>query len=133
MNYIRREPGFTMIEMLLALSAVSLCAVLCSALIALLPRSIAQHYEAEDALALRQLRFLLAQADTFTLTQEQLAFRYHTQFFTLEQYGHLLVKRPGFEVMMQQVDHIRFFKQNECYYLSYTRQTNSKEALLACE
>ena len=58
MNYIRREPGFTMIEMLLALSTVSLCAVLCGALIALLPRSIVQHYEAEDALALRQLRFL---------------------------------------------------------------------------
>lgn len=133
MRFIGKDRGFTMIEMVLILGCMGLCALLLSSLIALLPRLNAKSYTAEDAIALRQLQLILAQAQHMEIQEDTLIFTYHGETCSLELYADKLVKRDGFEVMMQGLDEISFDKTNGCVSLRYRRNHHTREVMLACE
>ncbi len=130
---IWKDQGFTMIEMIAMLGCLGLCAVLLSALIAFLPRLKAKDYTAEDAIALRQIQLILAQGKQMEVQNNTLTFLYHGDTYRLESYEDKLVKRDGFEVMMQGLDEITFHKEGFCVFLRYERNSQWREVMLACE
>lgn len=133
MRYMKQEQGFTMIEALLSLLCAALVCLLVSQAARLIVKSTQPDYEAEDLLAIKQLQLLLAQSDHLYIDKNQLYFTYHQEEFYLTKYQKLLVKRKGFEVIMQEIDQVNFIKKGNCYQMKIKRNDKIKSAVLACE
>lgn len=133
MRSIWKDQGFTMIEMVAMLGCMGLCAILLSALIVFLARLNIKDDTAEDAIALRQIQLILAQGKQLEVQGDTLTFLYHGNHCYLTLYEDKLIKRDGFEVMMQGLDEVSFRKEGVCVFLRYERNSQKKEVMLACE
>lgn len=133
MKSMKQEQGFTMIEALLSLLCASFVCMLITQCAKLTVSALQPDYEAEDRLAIKQLQLLLAQSDHLHIVDHQLHFTYHQEEFYLTQYENRLVKRKGFEVIMQEIDRLEFQKQGSCYQMVIHRKKQMKKAVLACE
>ncbi len=133
MNCMKKVHGFTMIEMLLTLGCIGLCVVLLTSMLHLISRMNHEHFVSEDALAIRQIQMILAQASDIAIDGCTLWFTYHGERFSIEQYDKQLVKRKGFEVLMQGLDEIAFYRTGACVGMEYRRDQQVKKAVLACE
>ncbi len=122
MKFMKQEQGFTMIEALLSLLCAALFCIVLSqtALIIVI-------------LAIKQLQLILAQSKSLRIVQNELHFIYHQEDFYLTRYKNALVKRKGFEVILQDIDSVRFTRSGSCYHLSYERNHQKKGAVLGCE
>lgn len=132
MKCMKLQQGFTMIELLITLLCVSLLSVLCTSLIALIMPLNQPSYEAEDDIGLKQLRLILAQANNIQVTPQVLYFEYHGDTYRIEQYQDRLVKRKGFEVLLQNIDAIDFEQSYDCVVMRYERDGKTKEETIAC-
>lgn len=133
MNLCKKQQGFTMIEMLITMSLMSLCAMLCTQIIALMVRFPKEDFRAEDSIALQQIQLILAQAQEYEIDGDQLYFQYHGDVFHFEQYGNQMVKRKGFEILLQDVDDLNFYVQGTCIVMEVVRDEASWQAKIACE
>lgn len=133
MNYLKQEQGFTMIEALLSLLCAALFTMILAQTASFIIPFTKSNYEAEDALAVRQLQLMLAQAKDIAIDQNRLVFTYHQESFYLVQYKDQLVKRKGFEVILQDIKQVRFFNSGQCYAMEYQRDDTVKRVVLACE
>lgn len=133
MNFINSRKGFTMIEMLCTLFALSLLSAALAGLLYAI-RQIPRHdYEVEDEIAVSQLQFLFAQGQHFQIENHQITMQYHGDEVRLEVYEDKIVKRPGFEVFLQDVDAVEFGWEGACVYAAWQRDTTWQEAILGCE
>ncbi len=133
MKYMNAQSGFTMIEVLLALLGTSLCTLLCVQIATLIGHHQINDHRVEDEIAIKQLRLILAQSEIMDVEEQCLSFYYHEDVFRLVRYEDKLVKRKGFEVMLQDVDSIQFYQENMCIFLSYRRDDRERQVELACE
>lgn len=127
------QSGFTMIEVLLALLGTSLCAMLCFQIARLIHQYQIDNYRAEDEIALKQVRIMLAQSEILDVQPDALSFYYHEDSFRLVRYENKLVKRKGFEVLLQDIDSARFYRENTCVFLQYRRGETDHQVVLTCE
>ena len=133
MKYMKQEHGFTMIEALLSLLCAALVCTLLVQTARLLIKGAVSNEEAEDRLAVKQLQLILAQSNDLYIEQNQLHFTYHQEAYYLTQYENKLVKRKGFEVILQNIDEVKFMKQGSCFQMTIKRLNKTKRAVLACE
>lgn len=133
MKFIRQEQGFTMIEALLSTLCAALFCMILSQSVLIMMKGIHYDFAAEDMLAIKQLQLMLAQADDFSIHDDKLYFTYHQDSFYLTQYQNSLVKRKGFEVILQDVDHVAFYNDKGCYHMRYQRNHTERKAVLVCE
>ena len=133
MKSMKQEHGFTMIEALLSLLCAALVCTLLTQTAKLLIRSAVSDREAEDRLAVKQLQLILAQSNNLYIEQNQLHFTYHREAYYLTQYENKLVKRKGFEVILQNIDEVSFTKQESCFQMTTKRLNKIKRVVLACE
>lgn len=132
-KYTYKQRGFTMIELLLALLCLSVCIPLFARIIFVLVKAVPKDYQAEDRVGVAQLQVIVAQSDSFELINGEAHMNYHDQTIRLVQYEDKLVKRSGFEVMLQNVDQVSFQIQNNCLNLQWQRGDHHEEAVLGCE
>lgn len=133
MKFIRQEQGFTMIEALLSLLCAALFCMALSQTALVIVKGTRLDYQAEDILAIKQMQLLLAQSKCFTIHNNELHFSYHQEDFYLTQYKNFLVKRKGFEVILQEVEKVSFQKVKNCYEMNYQRDNQNKRVVLVCE
>lgn len=133
MKFMKQEQGFTMIEALLSLVCVALFCIVLSQAALVIVKSTRIHHETEDILAIKQLQLILAQGTNFKIDQNELHFTYHREDYYLTQYKKSLVKRKGYEVLLQGIDSVHFSKSNNCYKMSYERKYQKKSVVLVCE
>ncbi|MCI8850579.1 MAG: ComGF family competence protein [Erysipelotrichaceae bacterium] len=133
MKFMKQEQGFTMIEALLSLLCAALFCIVLSQTALIIVKSTRVNHEAEDILAIKQLQLILAQSKSLRIVQNELHFIYHQEDFYLTRYKNALVKRKGFEVILQDIDSVRFTRSGSCYHLSYERNHQKKGAVLGCE
>lgn len=132
-NFLKRQAGFTMIEMLLALMIGSLCIVLCTKLLGIIRIKNMQNYQSEDAIAIRQLQLLFAIGENYEIHGATLFMDYEGKQIRLEQYDHALVRRSGFVVFLQNVDQIEWVQQGRCILLQWKRKQAVSNAVVGCE
>ena len=130
---MKQDQGFTMIEALLSLLCAALFCIVLSQTALIIVKSTRVNHEAEDILAIKQLQLILAQSKSLRIVQNELHFIYHQEDFYLTRYKNALVKRKGFEVILQDIDSVRFTRSGSCYHLSYERNHQKKGAVLGCE
>ena len=133
MKSLSEPSGFTMIEVLIALLSASLCALLCVQIASLISHDPLHDYRAEDEIAIKQMRLILAQSQITDVQTDTLSFFYHENRFRLVQYEDKLVKRKGFEVLLQDIYEARFHRENHCVILQYRRGVSKRKVVLTCE
>lgn len=129
----RPQAGFTMIEMLLTLMIVSLCTLLFSRIAHILASVEIKDSRSEDEIAVLQLQLLFAQGSNYSVNGSECYLRYHGEDIVFEWMDHRLVKRPGYEVILQDVDAIVFEESNRCVSLAWQRGNRYETNLLGCE
>lgn len=122
-----------MIELLITMLAMSLCGLLFTQIAHLLYTMNVTDFQLEDTIAIKQIQLMLAQATDYRIENQQLYFKYHGDEVRLEQYDHQLVKRKGYEVLLQEIDAIVFFRDHTCILMTYQRNEDIEEVTLACE
>lgn len=130
---LRKQEGFTMIEMILALLASSLCAILMSYLVQALRLQDVKTYTVEDHTAIMQLQLLFAQAQRYDIAHQGVKLRYHAEDTSLTLYQDKLVKQPGFEVYMQNIEHLSFYEEGRCIRLTWRRKGKEHDAIIGCQ
>lgn len=130
---IRKNEGFTLVEVLVALLCVSFSTLLLTQCMLLLRSQSMSRYESEDRIAIDQLRILCMQGDQYQLQNSTFLFRYHGEPTWLEYHNRRLVRRDGYQIFLQDIDAATFHKKGDCYYAQWVRQASTQEALLACE
>lgn len=133
MSLYRRQNGFTMIEMLLTLLVVSLCSVLLTYLIRFVQPERINAFVAEDKTAILQLQLLMAQAKEYEVTAKEIHALYHGEWISIEIDFDRVVRRPGYEIFLQEVEDAYFYEEKGCAGLHWGRKDEEQKALIACE
>lgn len=125
--------GFTLIEVLVALFCMSIALLLVVECVRIMSHLSKHSYHSEDRIAIDQMRLLLVQSDHITTSQDALHFSYHKEPTYIELHNHRLVKRDGYEILMKDLDDVRFVKKGACFYVVWTRKEKTKQAAIVCE
>lgn len=124
--------GFTLSEVLIALTCVLIAILLCMPIISSIAYMQKPSYLSEDRLAIYQLRLLLSQSNDISIKDESLYFLYQKEPQVLQYNRNRLVRKKGYEIFMQSVDDLYFEQREECFYVVWQREKKQKTALLAC-
>lgn len=124
--------GFTLSEVLIALTCVLIAILLCMPIISSIAYMQKPSYLSEDRLAIYQLRLLLSQSNDISIKDESLYFLYQKEPQVLQYNRNRLVRKKGYEIFMQSVDDLYFEQREECFYVVWQRGKKQKTALLAC-
>lgn len=129
---IKAKQGFTLIEVLVSLFCLSLCLLLFIGVCEMMNHYPVQDLLSDDVIAVRQIRFILAQGEDITLTSDSISFRYHQDDVLLTYHNHRLVKTPGYEIFLKDIINGTFYEKGGCIYAGWKR-ARDYEALLYCE
>lgn len=108
--------GFTLIDSLLALLVASILSLLLSALCMGVMKMASQQQNHQQEWALIQIRLLCAQAESAELKHGQIELTLMGKVTQLVIEKHRIVKKEGYEILMEQVDG-RFFEKEKILYL----------------
>lgn len=85
----------------------------------------------QDQMAVLQLRLDIAQCDTWSIQDGQLAAKQEKENVYYAYHNERLVKRPGYEIFMQGIEEAAFFKKGEKLYIRWKRADQTWQAKLA--
>ncbi len=125
--------GFTLIETLFALMALSLCIALLFPMLQLIrkvPDPVIFH---QDILAVYQLRLLLSQSRDVSVEPSAMSFHYRKEDWQLYYHHQNIVKGPGYEIFLMHVDDAGFRWEGGCAHLDYQKGEKRYDFVLYCE
>lgn len=125
--------GFTIIEVLLALSILCICSTLIVLSLPALQKSLAISIQLEDEIGLRQVRRVLLLSDSIITTDHVLYFYYLGEDTTLELEDDKLIKRDGYVLYLDHLDKSYFSENDSCIYLNYEKENKTYKRLLVCQ
>lgn len=131
-NFIKDNKGFTLIEVLIALFCLSFALLLFVGVCSVLQHFPTQGTLQDDVIAIRQLRMILVQSDNVQVDPDSLSFHYHGKDYVLKEHRQRLVKSPGYEIFLKDINDSEFYEQGGCIYVSWNRN-KKQDALLYCE
>lgn len=114
--------GFTLIEALLGLLITSIVSLLCVVFLQTALYIVGFEPLHQEQMAILQLRQILACSQDIQVESSKLRMIYQHDEIRIEQDKDRLVKRDGYEILMEGVDHIHFEKENENIYIFWTKQ-----------
>ncbi len=121
--------GFTLSEVLIALTCVLIAILLCMPIISSIAYMQKPSYLSEDRLAIYQLRLLLAQSNDISIKDESLYFLYQKEPQVLQYDRNRLVRKKGYEIFMQSVDDLYFEQREECFYVVWQREKKTENSI----
>lgn len=119
---ISRRNGFTLIEALLALFITSLVSLLGCMLVSCALHFAHMDIDTQNQFAILQLRRELSVASEVKVEDEQLEYILNHEKFRLYFDKHRIVKSPGYEIYMEQIDLGYFYKKEDGYYLWFKKK-----------
>jgi|GEM_PF-2891208 len=122
--------GFTLIETLLALSVSLLMVFNCTAVLSIMKMPVKDHQE-DIALGMKQAgEYLLGCEVEMSASQLNYTSR-DGKAFTLRLDNHRLIKSPGYETLIYDVDGLVFSARADYVYATVTRDSVSRSYLIA--
>lgn len=125
--------GFTLIEMIVALSVVCMVSPMLVNIAQMMIKIPYDNHKVSDDIAIHQLRKIYAEGADYESDDNLFYFTYRDKDATLMLDKNRLVKTPGYEIFMHDVERLRFFEEDDCQYMEWKhRDETTKEALLGC-
>lgn len=113
--------GFTMIDALLSLLVFSIVTLCMIVFLQTCLKIVNMDMLQQEQMAVIQLREILSLSKNIEVEQNELTMNYKHESIWIGQDKNRLVKKEGYEILMEGVDHVAFFKEKEEIYLSYTK------------
>lgn len=117
-----RRNGFTLIEALLALFITGLVSLLGCMLVSCALHFAHMDMDTQNQFAILQLRRELSVASEVKVENEQLEYILNHEKFRLYFDKHRIVKSPGYEIYMEQIDLGYFYQKEDGYYLWFKKK-----------
>lgn len=128
----RKPTGFTLIETLLALLCISIAMVMLVPCMNVMKSLLLERRYSDDRIALHQLRIMLAQARDVRMDVNTLQFQYRKEQITLSYDAHRLIRQPGYEIFLENIDAAVFQDVDTCIQLQWKRGEQAYVAPLWC-
>lgn len=126
--------GFTLVETLFALLALSICTLLLIPVLQIMNHMSHQMLDNQEMMRLMQIRYMLAQSSEVEVSPSAISFRYHQEDWSLSFHHQNIVKEPGYEIFMMHMEQVLFTQKNDCVYVQFQKEGGREyEALLYCE
>lgn len=123
--------GFTMLEALLALYIVMITLLLLYPCMQAMQALAADDRENDDMSGMQLLRRELVIAQTYTVDGEVLVYRDAQGEHTLEVHDKRLVKRPGYEIFLTDIEEGYFYEDKQDIWFAWKRGKRSYQAIVA--
>lgn len=129
---LMNSKGFTLIEVIFSLSIISLSIVLCSKTLPLILKMSEKNYVAEDRISITQLRKMLILGMKHEVKAGSISYVYKQETFEIGFTDDRLVKTPGYEIIMNNLDEAIFYDKDDCIYLKWERKNVIKDKMVMC-
>ena len=117
-----RSNGFTMIEALFSLLVVSLLIGLLSGFMQVASQIVKNHRDSQREFLVLQLRSFLAPASSIRVDQGALEATIFHQSYRIEQDRDRLIKRGGYEILLENVEKVVFYEEEDKIYISIDKE-----------
>ncbi len=117
-----RSNGFTMIEALFSLLIVSLVIGLLSGFMQVASQIVKNHRDSQREFLVLQLRSFLAPASSIRVDQGALEATIFHQSYRIEQDRDRLVKRGGYEILLENIHSASFYEEEDKIYISIDKE-----------
>ncbi len=117
-----RSNGFTMIEELFSLLVVSLLIGLLSGFMQVASQIVKNHRDSQREFLVLQLRSFLAPASSIRVDQGALEATIFHQSYRIEQDRDRLIKRGGYEILLENVEKVVFYEEEDKIYISIDKE-----------
>ncbi len=122
-----KKNGFTMVELLLCLMASVIIAGILMLQALAMRQSMRLSLDDQEQFAILQIREMVSLSKSARIEDHKLVLEEHSRTETLEMDKNRLVKKPGYEILMEQIDKAEFFNQEGKFYLRYTKNGHVQE------
>lgn len=129
---LMNSKGFTLVEVVLSLSIISLSIVLCTKTLPLMMKMSEKNYLAEDRISITQLRKMLVLGMKHEVVHKSVSYVYKQETFQIEFKDNRLVKTPGYEIVMTDLDDAYFYEKDDCIWYVWERKNRQKEKMVMC-
>ncbi len=119
--------GFTMVEVLLGCMAAMMIAGILLLQASTINRAMKLTIDDQEQFAILQIRQMVSLAKAARIESGKLVLEEHSRTETLEMDQNRLVKKPGYEILMEKMDKIEFFNQEGKLYLRYVKNGHVQE------
>lgn len=117
-----RSNGFTMIESLFSLLVVSLLIGLLSGFMQVASQIVKNHRDSQREFLVLQLRSFLAPTSSIRVDQGALEATIFHQSYRIEQDRDRLIKRGGYEILLENVEKVVFYEEEDKIYISIDKE-----------
>ena len=117
-----RSNGFTMIEALFSLLVVSLLIGLLSGFMQVASQIVKNHRDSQREFLVLQLRSFLAPTSSIRVDQGALEATIFHQSYRIEQDRDRLIKRGGYEILLENVEKVVFYEEEDKSYISIDKE-----------
>ncbi|MCI9040856.1 ComGF family competence protein [Dubosiella newyorkensis] len=117
-----RSNGFTMIEALFSLLVVSLLIGLLSGFMQVASQIVKNHRDSQREFLVLQLRSFLAPTSSIRVDQGALEATIFHQSYRIEQDRDRLIKRGGYEILLENVEKVVFYEEEDKIYISIDKE-----------
>lgn len=124
MKKLKRN-GFTLIEALLALFITSFVSLLGCMLMRCALHFAHMDVDTQNQFAVLQLRRELAQSNDLKIESDCLSYILNHEKKVLYFDKHRIVKSPGYEIYMEQIDEAIFYKKEDGYYVWFKKKNKT--------
>lgn len=119
----------TIIALIITLSILPLCATSFT----MISNVKFSYDEINDELALVDLRRILLLSYDLDFNQNELNFIYQNKNYNLSIVNNRLVLSPGYQMFLNDVDYLSFFKKDGCIFITYERHGRTYERVLCSQ
>lgn len=124
--------GFTGIEVLLSFMITTLAVSLMLHCYPLIRSFVTTADRMQRIIGIEQLRDILYLSDSFIVYSDCIECRYLGETITIEIDGERIVKRDGYQILLEEVEEGEFDEKGECIYLRLVEHGEKKEIKLKC-
>lgn len=121
-----KRNGFTLAQLLVGMIVATLIASICMLQAGVLVKGLNVMPDHQEQFAILQIRELVSLSAKASVRERDLVLFENGKEETLQQDKNRLVKRPGYEILMENLEDVYFEQQGQKLYLVYTKSKRTK-------
>ncbi|MGM9960322.1 MAG: hypothetical protein ACI32F_03290 [Allobaculum sp.] len=121
-----KRNGFTLAQLLVGMIVATIIASICMLQAGVLVKGLNVMPDHQEQFAILQIRELVSLSAKASVRERDLVLFENGKEETLQQDKNRLVKRPGYEILMENLEDVYFEQQGQKLYLVYTKSKRTK-------
>lgn len=121
-----KRNGFTLAQLLVGMIVAAIIASICMLQAGVLVKGLNVMPDHQEQFAILQIRELVSLSAKASVRDRDLVLFENGKEETLQQDKNRLVKRPGYEILMENLEDVYFEQQGQKLYLVYTKSKRTK-------